>query len=1039
MLAAGLAKAKGWPLLYICPHLDDADDAADDIELLTGAPATLFPAWESDGSADNVSDEVAAQRLRVCTLLSMPNEHRDEPVDVIIVPVIALLQPVPNAKTLREARMELRAGVELGMENLLAWLVDAGYEAVDVVEQAGEFAHRGGIVDILPPGAMEAIRVEFFGDQIDSIRRFDLDNQRSTDHIRNYDLTAFSAGRESSPSKTTNLLSYLPPQTVVCLSDVIEVAELAKTFYSRLIDPTGFFRPESVFSGLKSFATVEMYPFAAPEGQPIDFGIQSLQRLAGDSEEALAELAKLSEKATVTVFCENAAEEKRFLELLGQQHADLALRVSTAVGHLNHGFYWPDERLVLVGHHEIFHRYAKRRRLRRVRAGRPIDSFLDLQEGDYVVHVAHGIAQFEGLRTLEKDGQHEEYLTLRFAENALLHVPSSQIGLVQKYIGAARGHPKLSRLGGAAWTRQKQRAAEAVRDMAADMLRVQAMRDSTSGISYPADSEWQRQFEREFIYTETEDQISSLGEIKQDLQQPRPMDRLLCGDVGYGKTELSIRAAFKVIESGRQVAVLVPTTVLAAQHMRTFTERLADYPFIVEVISRFRSKAEQADIAKRLVLGKIDVLIGTHRILSEDIRFADLGLVIVDEEQRFGVMHKEKFKGMRATVEVLTMTATPIPRTLHMSLLGLRDISNLTTPPIDRRSIVTEVCRYDPQRIRAGILRELNRQGQVFFLHNRVQNIHAVEAELKDLVPEARIIVGHGQMTPGELEHVMLDFVNQRYDVLVSTTIIESGLDIPAANTIFINNADRFGLSQLHQLRGRVGRYKHRAYCYLLLPTTRSVSPIAAKRLKAIEEFSDLGAGFQIAMRDLEIRGAGNILGSEQSGHIAAIGYELYCQLLDEAVSALKGEKAPPRRDVNVDLGISAYIPRNYIPVDRQRMEVYRRIARCDSEPALTQLRCDLRDAYGEIPKTLNVLLELAEVRILAGPLGMDSIVLMRPDVIFSVREWKKAQHAFEGAVGTVRLPDDSTVHWRMPPHYLEQPSTMLAVIRSQLRRGRSK
>ena len=1022
-------------MLYVCPHLDDADDAADDMEVLVGLGATLFPAWEADIHGEQVSDEIAAQRLRVCTLLSQPPERRDEPLEVIVAPVMALLQPVVNLQALAESRLALQVGNELGLERFIEWLVDAGFVLVEVVEQAGEFARRGGIVDILPAGVTEAIRVEFFGDEIDSLRRFDLDTQRSIDQLDQYELAAIAAGREMAPSRTTNLLSYLPAESIICLADAAEVTSLADTFYERLSDPTGMYRPEAVFAGLQKFATVETYPFTSPASDAIDFGIQSMQRLATEPQEALTELSRLNEHAHICVYCGNMAEQHRFGEMLESQHPQLAKDVETAIGHLHHGFYWPGEELVLVGHHEVFHRYAKRRKLRRVRAGRPIDSFIDLQAGDYVVHVAHGIARFEGLRSLERDGKREEYLTLRFADNALLHVPASQVSLVQKYIGSAKYHPRLSKLGGVSWQKQKERTAEAVRDMAADMLRIQAMREHSEGIAYPQDNDWQRQFEDEFPYQETEDQLITLAEIKDDLCRNRPMDRLLCGDVGFGKTELAIRAAFKVAQAGKQVAVLVPTTVLAAQHKRTFDERFADYPINVDVVSRFRTKAEQQEIAKKLAIGSIDVLIGTHRLLSADIKFADLGLVVIDEEQRFGVAHKEKFKAMRATVDVLTMTATPIPRTLHMSLLGLRDISNLATPPMDRRAIHTEVCRYDEGLIKNSIVREMNRQGQVFFLHNRVHSIQKMADEIQCLVPDARVAIGHGQMPSGQLERVMLSFVNGHYDVLVCTTIIESGLDIPTANTIIINDADRFGLAELHQLRGRVGRYKHRAYCYLLLPSGRSITPVAGKRLKAVEEFSDLGAGFQIAMRDLEIRGAGNILGSEQSGHIAAVGYELYCQLLEEAVRNLRGDKKPPRRDVSIDLGISAYIPRSYIPSDRQRMEVYRRAVRCATLEELEQLRGDLVDAYGKVPPACETLLDQAEVRVLAGSMEIASIILMPPDVIFNIRDWQHAQRAFEGAAGSVRRPDEKTVHWRPPASYLEHP-TLLAMLRKQLKRG---
>jgi transcription-repair coupling factor (superfamily II helicase) len=671
-----------------------------------------------------------------------------------------------------------------------------------------------------------------------------------------------------------------------------------------------------------------------------------------------------------------------------------------------------------------------------VRSGRPIESLLDLAEGDYVVHVMHGIARFEGLKTLARDGKNEEYLTLRFADAAVLHVPSGSINLVQKYIGARGKRPPLSKLGGSAWARQKARAAVAVTDLAAQLLRIQAMRQASEGIVYPAATDWQRQFEDEFIYTETEDQIATMRQIDDDMVRPRPMDRLLCGDVGYGKTELAMRAAFKVAEAGKQVAVLVPTTVLAAQHWRTFRERMADYPFTIEQLSRFRTGSEQDDVVARLAAGQVDVVIGTHRLLSKDVRFADLGLVVIDEEQRFGVEHKERLKNLRASVEVLTMTATPIPRTLHMALLGLRDISSLATPPMDRRAIHTEVREYDDELVRQVLYRELNRQGQVFFVHNRVMDIESVADRVKRLAPEARVAIGHGQMPHAELEDVMLRLVNQEIDVLVCTTIIESGLDIPTANTMIVHEADRFGLAELHQLRGRVGRYKHRAYCYLLLPERRTLTSVAAKRLKAIEEFSDLGAGFAIAMRDLEIRGAGNILGSEQSGHIAAVGYELYCQLLEEAVRQAKGEPAPPRRDTHVELGVDSFIPKEYVPSDRQRMEVYRRLARCAGAADMEQLATDLADAYGPVPPEAQTLLDLAEVRVRAAQFGIQSIIRIDPDIVFTFRDFTPAKHLFEGARGSVRLPDDHTVYWRLPKAYMEMP-TLLRVLLNRLRQAK--
>ena len=570
-------------------------------------------------------------------------------------------------------------------------------------------------------------------------------------------------------------------------------------------------------------------------------------------------------------------------------------------------------------------------------------------------------------------------------------------------------------------------------DMAAELIDIQAARNAETGVAYPPDTEWQKEFEAEFPYEPTVDQLTAAEEIKQDMTRHRPMDRLLCGDVGYGKTELAMRAAFKAVEFGKQVAILVPTTVLAEQHYRSFRERMVNYPFAIDSISRFKSTRQQKETVKKLAAGEIDILIGTHRLISKDVKFADLGLVVIDEEQRFGVTHKERLKQMRKTVDVLTMSATPIPRTLHMSMLGLRDISSLTTAPQDRRSIVTEVMAFDRNRVKLAIMRELQREGQVYFVHNRVANILSIAEEVQAMAPDARVIVGHGQMPEGELEDVMLKFIRHEADILVCTTIIESGLDIPNANTIIINNADRFGLSELHQLRGRVGRYKHRAYCYLLLPADRPVTPVAAKRLKAIEEYSHLGAGFKIAMRDLEIRGAGNILGPEQSGHIATVGYEMYCQLLEEAVRQLKQEPKPTTPDAHVDIGIASSLPKTYIPGDRQRMDVYRRLTRCTSLEMLQALQQDITDAFGEAPRQAVILFALTELRLLAGLYGIESILRKPPDVILTVRDAARTQAGLAGAPGTLRVVDEKTVYFRPPAGYLE-PETLLMVLKNLMR-----
>jgi transcription-repair coupling factor (superfamily II helicase) len=674
------------------------------------------------------------------------------------------------------------------------------------------------------------------------------------------------------------------------------------------------------------------------------------------------------------------------------------------------------------------------------------------------VHADHGIAHFVGLQLLKPrrlPGQpeppkteREEYMTLEFAGSTRLHVPCTQIDKVQKYVGGFSGKPPLSTVGGVKWKHQKERVAESVRDLAAELLRVRAAREHLPGIRYPADTTWQAEFEAEFPYQETEDQLAAIGEIKRDMQSQRPMDRLLCGDVGFGKTELAIRAAFKACEFGKQVAVLVPTTVLAEQHERTFRSRMRDYPFRVESLSRFKTNSEVNETLVKLRKGEIDVVIGTHRLLSKDVRFADLGLVVIDEEQRFGVEHKERLLQLRMMVDVLTLSATPIPRTLHMAMLGLRDISSLSTPPLDRRAIVTEVIPFNRERIARAIARELAREGQVYFVHNRVYNIKSVADDIAHLAPGAKIVVGHGQMPPKELEDVMLRFMRREADILVSTTIIESGIDNPTANTMIINDADRFGLADLHQLRGRVGRYKHRAYCYLLLSPDRTVREVAQKRLKAIEQYSMLGAGFKIAMRDLEIRGAGNILGAEQSGHIAAVGYEMFCRLLDQAVQELThGRAIEPPSATTVEIGLSGLIPRVYIPSDLRRLEAYRRIAVASSTSEIERVRTDLREAYGEPPLHVENLLELAELRVSAAAVDIRNLTMRGQDVVLLTSNPEPAAALLREGQGTVRVIGPelaqtnardlageplSEIYLRLPANFLA-PDTLLRVLRKRL------
>lgn len=1039
------------PLLYVTAHVDDADTARDDLETILEKQPELLPQLDIVGRDVPTDSEAAGERLRICLdLLRLdPENGWDEAAAdaaiaadaerlspyVIVAPLLALMQPVATPEAIQAQSRLLSLGDRIDPEELATWLTTSGFKACDQVEVPGDFARRGGIIDVFSNAHTDPVRVEFFGDEIDSIRSFDAGTQRSATKIPSVQIPALDVATTaaSEPGQrgaaTTSFLSLLPRNTLIALNDPAEIQELGRTYWQRLGEKAGIVPVERLFQRMDSFQELHLNRFAHGGKHAIDFGVTSLPQFDAKTPEAIRGLVELTERGQVVIFCENAAEAQRFNELLREQ-LDTPPVFQLVIGTLTRGFAMGST--AFVPHHEIFGRTRQRRTLRRVATGRPIDTFLDLNPGDHVVHVLHGVGRFQGLKTIERAGRRDEYLAVEFAEKAMLHVPVSQIHVVQKYIGGFRGRPKLSKLGGSTWKKTKQRVAEAVTDMAAELLAIQAQRNADQGVAYPNDTLWQHEFEGEFPFDETEDQLRSLGEIKADLTRPRPMDRLLCGDVGYGKTELAIRAAFKVCEYGKQVALLVPTTVLAEQHYNTFRERMADYPFRVEVLSRFRTKKEQAQIVAAAKRGQVDILIGTHRLLSKDVNFADLGLVIIDEEQRFGVEAKERLKHLRTTVEVLTLSATPIPRTLHMSMLGIRDISSLQTPPVDRRAIVTQVRMWEDTLVRDAIIRELNRDGQVYVVHNFVRDLDMIANRIRTLVPDARVVVGHGQMAGHELEEVMLAFIKHEADILVSTNIIEAGLDIPSANTIIINRPERFGLADLHQLRGRVGRGKQRAYAYLLLSPKHPVTDISARRLKAIEHYSDLGAGFQIAMRDLEIRGAGNILGAEQSGHIEAVGYEMYCQLLESAVRKLQKQPERHLTPVNLELGVNASIPRAYVRSERQRMDVYKRLSMCATPEDLTALADDLRDAFGPIPDDVQQLLDLAEIRVLAAGWSIRSIVLEPPDVIFSVEDLQKIDILFSEGPGSPRMPDPHTIHWRLQPRLLEL-DTLLAILRKQL------
>jgi transcription-repair coupling factor (superfamily II helicase) len=1102
-----LARELDAPVLVVVPHLTDIGPWQEDLSSFAGVRPTVFPAYETwpvVERAGKIAPETGG-RLRVLQTLSLSpgGEGPGAMGAIVLAPIAAVVQPVPPRGDLAARGRRITVGDTLDPDEFAAWLLEAGYKRAEAVEFAGEFGRRGGILDLFPPDASDPVRLEFFGDELESIRTFTAQTQRSLE--KKTDLTVLALNGPAAGRSQGFVLDYFPPGSVVVLVEPADLKEQAKHFFERVADVQGLFTTDGTFANLmtRPTVTVSALPRASVEATA-HLRIESVERFSGNVQKVRDELDAVAHSDRVLIACQTEAEVHRLTEVLKAGKLAESDRLRIVTGHVRHGFRVvggdltprpPLQRgegvfkgdtesesshagssskgksrkrppiehplstlergpggevsssgLVVLGSHELFHKELlppgvkdTGRAGRRIES-RAIDSFLDLADGDYVVHVAHGIARFRGMRMLEKgvssqqsavgdDGDQqpavgvEEHLILEFRDGVLLYVPASRIDLVQRYVGGQHAEPELSKLGGTAWGRKKDKVTEAVMDMAAEMIQIQAVRATLPGFAFPADSDWQTEFDGSFPYQETPDQATSITEIKADLEKPRPMDRLLCGDVGYGKTEVAVRAAFKAIDNGKQVAVLVPTTVLAEQHFRTFRERLAEYPFTVECLNRYRSPKQQRDIVKRLAEGTVDVVVGTHRLVSEGVKFKDLGLVIIDEEQRFGVEHKERLKRLRTSVHILTMTATPIPRTLHSALLGVREISSLETAPPGRFPVETRIVRWDDALVRNAIHREFNRGGQVYFVHNRVYDIWDVAAKLQAIVPDAKIVVGHGQMGEGELEQAMVKFVNKEADILVATTIIESGLDIPNANTIFIDDADLYGLADLHQLRGRVGRTKLRAYAYLIVDPLKMVSPNAQKRLKAIEEFTALGSGFKIAMRDLEIRGAGNILGTEQSGHIAAVGYEMYCQLLENAVRQLKHQPPKEAVQVNVDLPWPAFLPKDYVPGQKLRIEVYRRLARLRDPAKLADFRQELRDRYGPPPEAVEWLLRTTEVRLLCVRWQVGSVHRNGPDLIFGFRNRKKADTLDKLTHRRIKVVDEKNLYLRLKPEEDSPPA----------------
>jgi transcription-repair coupling factor (superfamily II helicase) len=1010
------------PLLVITASPEESWKIYEDlISFLGEEKVKLFPSWEIlPYEWKFPHSEVIGRRLEsLYDLVTKKNP-------IVVTTVRACLEKTILPTELKKKSITLKVGENADIEHLVRQLSDLGFKRFPQVEEIGTFSIRGGILDVFPYSSPDPIRIEFFGDQIESIRTFAVLDQRSLQKI---DYVLILPKREVllNDQKLEECLSKLKKDHAESIREKIQFHEevlglewLATLFglpqariWNYLSEDSIIFLDEpSMIEGEldqicqeteKLFAEAGTKGEVVPEpqqlwGKPETFleeiyRFQTISHLSlGEKKDAInlgmkepevfggnVDLLNSSiknykaEGQKVFIFCNNVGQKDRLVELIDQY----ANGINWQVSNLSGGFSIPEIGLVVLTDHQIFSRYFWRRRKRRFNEGIAFSSYSALSLGDFVVHIDHGIGRYTGLETLEVDERKRECLKLVYQGDDKLYVPIEEFNRVHKFVGK-EGVPSLSKLGGSSWENLKKRTKKAIQDMAQELILLYAERKAKPGIAFSPDTVWQKELESSFIYEETPDQLTTIDAIKKDMEQTTPTDRLICGDVGYGKTEVAVRAAFKAVMDGKQVAVLVPTTILAFQHFFTFSERLKSFPVNVEMLSRFKSPQERKEIIQRLKEGKIDIVIGTHRLIQKDVQFKDLGLLIIDEEQRFGVAHKEKIKKLRRQVGVITLTATPIPRTLQLSLLGARDMSIINTPPKDRLPIHTEIVEFDKKLIADAILREVDRGGQVYFVHNRVETIEAMYRFLQDLVPQVGIAVAHGQMDENLLEKVMLDFLDHQYDILLVTSIIESGIDIPNVNTIIIDRADRFGLAQLYQLRGRVGRSNVRAFAYLLIPKVKLLTATARKRLKALEQFTQLGSGFHLALRDLEIRGAGNLLGAQQHGFIEEVGFDLYCRLLDEAVKELKGEKIERLTEVKIQFDLDLYIPESYVSESNQRVEIYKELSEAKSPEKVAEVEAELIDRFGNPPPEVEDLLNLACAKIIASHLGICRLSLKK-------------------------------------------------------------
>ena len=951
------------PSLVVVGGLADAHRWTQDLRFF-GAPVAEFPEEEPRLWRGGHRREADAERALICRRLLA-----GEPLIVVSTPSALALPLAPPAE-FRDKTVSLAPGDRLDRELLVEALALAGYERVETVGEVGQWAARGGIVDVFSPAGSRPARVEFFGDEVESIRLFDPTTQRSTEPLGQLVILPV----EPSTVRDARLLTYLPATAPV----VVDAPAL-------LDEPIadGERALKAVVDGHPRIELALVTGTARARDGELVLDAHAVTGHAGKFAQLCADLERRRQEGfRVRLVAADARQGDQLREILREHQLEAAVvggldgdeALAIVVGECSTGFSIPAVGLVVLTEHEIFG--ARRRSLRRPKyqRGAPLTAFTDLAVNDLVVHEDHGIGRYLGLKTMKVEDREADFLLLEYADGNQLYLPVERLEIISKYLGGEEAAAKLDRLGGAAWQRVKESVRAALREMAEELLKLYAQRAMAEGHAFAPDTPWQREFEAAFRFEETPDQLRAIQDVKNDMHSPQPMDRLVAGDVGYGKTEVALRAAFKAVGDGRQVAVLVPTTVLAHQHWTTFADRFGAFPARVELLSRFRSPREQKAVVEGLKNGTVDVVIGTHRLLSKDVAFKNLGLLVVDEEHRFGVAHKERMKQLRTSVDVLALTATPIPRTLYMSLSGVRDMSVIETPPLERLPVETVVRRFNKAVIKEALTRELERGGQVFFVHNRIQSLASMGTLIQSLVPEARVLMAHGQMKERELEATMVKFVTGQADILVSTAIVESGLDIPASNTIIVNRADRFGLAQLYQLRGRVGRERQQAYCYLLVPADGRVDEHAQKRLRVLQELTELGSGFKLALRDLEIRGAGNLLGAQQHGHIAAVGYDLYSKLLAEAVRELAGQPSPATVDTQVSAPVEGFLPEEYVPEVNQRLALYKRLAGAADVDSLGDIRAELTDRFGPPPAEVEQLLDVVGLRLAARRLGVEKV-----------------------------------------------------------------